>query len=71
MTNVEKINAFLDKAGVWFFLTTNGAAAILAENPAISTFINADAGSKFQLFHLEDGHAVLGSMKGHTEEFDV
>ncbi|NLD30222.1 MAG: pyridoxamine 5'-phosphate oxidase [Clostridiales bacterium] len=134
MTNVEKINAFLDKAGVWFFLTTNGerpkgrpfsfhllkdgvlyfgtgtekstfkefsanpkvevlavsegqflrydgtvvldddadlAAAVLAENPAISTFINADAGSKFQLFHLEDGHAVLGSMKGHTEEFDV
>ena len=24
MTNAEKINAFLDRAGVWFFLTTDG-----------------------------------------------
>ncbi|MCD8155047.1 MAG: pyridoxamine 5'-phosphate oxidase family protein [Clostridiales bacterium] len=24
MTNAEKINEFLDKAGVWFFLTTDG-----------------------------------------------
>lgn len=25
MTNVEKVNAFLDSAGVWFFLTADGA----------------------------------------------
>lgn len=24
MTNTEKVNEFLDKAGVWFFLTTDG-----------------------------------------------
>lgn len=24
MTNMEKVNEFLDKAGVWFFLTTDG-----------------------------------------------
>ncbi len=134
MTNIEKVNAFLDKAGVWFFLTTNGerpkgrpfsfhllkdgvlyfgtgteknaykefianpkveilavcdgqflrydgtavvvddddlAEAVLQANPAIHTFINEEAGSKFALFRLADGHAVLGSMKGHTEEFDV
>ncbi|MBR5753861.1 MAG: pyridoxamine 5'-phosphate oxidase family protein [Clostridia bacterium] len=134
MTNVEKVNAFLDKAGVWFFLTTNGerpkgrpfsfhllkddtlyfgtgtekstykeftanpqveilavsegqflrydgtvvlvdddelAEAVLAANPAIHTFINEEAGSRFAMFKLADGHAVLGSMKGHTEEFDV
>ena len=25
MTNAEKINGFLDRAGVWFFLTTDGS----------------------------------------------
>ncbi|MBR5754190.1 MAG: pyridoxamine 5'-phosphate oxidase, partial [Clostridia bacterium] len=45
--------------------------AVLAANPAIYTFINEEAGSKFAMFKLADGHAVLGSMKGHTEEFDV
>lgn len=24
MTNVEKVNDFLNRAGVWFFLTTDG-----------------------------------------------
>lgn len=24
MTNIEKVNEFLDKAGLWFFLTTDG-----------------------------------------------
>ena len=124
MTNAEKINAFLDKAGVWFFLTTNGerpkgrpfsfhllkddvlyfgtgtekstfkeftanpqvevlavaegqflrydgtvvldddadlAAAILAENPAISTFINVASWCTLSMYRKCVFHRCVAS----------
>lgn len=46
MTNMEKVNEFLDKAGVWFFLTTDG------EQPK---------GRPFRFHLLKDGTLYFGT----------
>lgn len=46
MTNAEKINEFLDKAGVWYFLTTDG---------------DQPKGRPFRFHMLKDGVIYFGT----------
>ena len=46
MTNAEKINEFLDRAGVWYFLTTDG---------------NRPKGRPFRFHLLKDGTLYFGT----------